>query len=180
MDDHTLRIEPLTAARIRAEAGEGLAVLLQDAVHSGASVGFLAPLEATDAASWWLSAAEEAESGARSVWAARGPGEAVLGVVTLVRASYPNQRHRGEISKLLVHRAARGRGLGRTLLETAERAAAEAGLTLLVLDTESGSPAEGLYRTAGWTRAGTIPGYAGDPAGVPRPTTYYYKALERP
>ncbi|MFG3496951.1 GNAT family N-acetyltransferase [Streptomyces sp. NPDC047928] len=171
------RIEPLTAARIRALAAEGLAALLRDAVHDGASVGFLAPLSEADAASWWRTAADEAERGVRSVWAAYGPEDAVLGVITLVRAPYPNQRHRGDISKLLVHTAARGRGLGRRLLATAERAAAGAGLTLLVLDTETGSAAEGLYRTAGWTPAGTIPGYAGDPAGVPRPTTYYYKAL---
>ncbi|MEV5443327.1 GNAT family N-acetyltransferase, partial [Streptomyces sp. NPDC052644] len=59
----------------------------------------------------------------------------------------------------------------------AEAGAAAAGLRLLVLDTETGSPAEGLYRSAGWSRAGTIPGYATDPAGEPRATTYYYKAV---
>jgi ribosomal protein S18 acetylase RimI-like enzyme len=79
--------------------------------------------------------------------------------------------------KLMVHRAARGRGLGRTLLETAETAAVEAGVTLLHLDTETDSPAERLYGSAGWTRAGVIPDYAADPGGVLRPTTLYYKRL---
>ncbi|KUH40609.1 acetyltransferase [Streptomyces kanasensis] len=163
--------------RVRAEAGGALAALLRDAVHDGASVGFLAPLDTAEAAAWWRSAAAEVESGARTVWAARGAGGELLGVVSLVRPALPNQRHRGDVSKLLVHTSARGRGLGRRLLAAAEAGAADAGLTLLVLDTETGSPAEGLYRSAGWTRAGTVPGYAADPAGVPRGTTYYYKAL---
>ncbi|MDV9188111.1 hypothetical protein R6L23_07765 [Streptomyces sp. SR27] len=51
------------------------------------------------------------------------------------------------------------------------------GLTLLVLDTQTDSPAERLYRGAGWTAAGTIPDFAADPSGVLRPTTLYYKRL---
>ncbi|CAL9587827.1 GNAT family N-acetyltransferase [Streptomyces sp. enrichment culture] len=176
MDIDTLRIETLDGARVRASA-HALGALLRDAVHGGASVGFLAPLGAAEAADWWRGAAREAEDGVRTVWAAYGAGDALLGVVTLVRATAPNQRHRGDIAKLLVHTAARGRGLGRRLLAAAEAGAAAAGLRLLVLDTETGSPAEGLYRSAGWSRAGTIPGYATDPAGEPRATTYYYKAV---
>ncbi|MFD6944576.1 hypothetical protein ACFWC8_16685, partial [Streptomyces roseolus] len=65
----------------------------------------------------------------------------------------------------------------RRLLAAAEAHAAATGLTLLVLDTQTGSPAERLYRGAGWTAAGTVPEYAADPAGVLRPTTLYYKLL---
>lgn len=77
----------------------------------------------------------------------------------------------------MVHRDVRGRGLGRRLLGAAEEAAAASGITLLHLDTETDSPAERLYGSAGWTRAGVIPDYAADPAGVLRPTTLYYKRL---
>ncbi|MFF8289918.1 GNAT family N-acetyltransferase [Streptomyces sp. NPDC016309] len=171
------RIEPLTARRVHDLAAEGLAPLLVDAVDGGASVGFLAPLDPAEAAAWWRGAAEQTATGARSVWAAYGPGGRVAGVVTLVRAAMPNQPHRGEIAKLLVHRDARGRGLGARLLATAEEAAAGEGLTLLVLDTETGSAAEALYRRAGWTRAGTIPHYALTPTGASHATTYYYKLL---
>ncbi|ORT58348.1 GNAT family N-acetyltransferase [Streptomyces sp. CB03238] len=170
-------IECLTAPQIRAHASDGLAALLVDAVDSGASVGFLAPLGHAEAASWWQGVAEEAERGVRHVWASYDDDGAVSGVITLVRATMPNQPHRADIAKLLVHRTARGRGLGRRLLATAERAALDEGLTLLVLDTETGSPAESLYRSAGWTRAGSIPDYALTPAGTPHPTTYYYKVL---
>ncbi|MFH9844332.1 GNAT family N-acetyltransferase [Streptomyces sp. NPDC017246] len=170
-------MDRLTPEEVRAHASEGLAALLLDAVDSGASVGFLAPLEAPEATAWWSRVADEAAEGVRDVWAARGPDGNLTGVVTLVRAGADNGRHRGEIARLLVHRSARGRGLGHRLLATAEAHAAATGLTLLVLDTQTDSPAERLYRGAGWTAAGTIPDFAADPAGVPRPTTLYYKRL---
>ncbi|MFJ7983606.1 GNAT family N-acetyltransferase [Streptomyces sp. NPDC094447] len=171
------RIELLTPDAVRAHAPGGLAALLLDAVDSGASVGFLSPLAADEAAAWWTGAAEEADRGVRDVWAAHGPDGSLTGVVTLVRAGAANGRHRGEIARLLVHRSARGRGLARRLLAAAEARAAATGLGLLVLDTQTGSPAERLYRGTGWTAAGTVPDYAADPAGVLRATTLYYKRL---
>ncbi|MEU9699595.1 GNAT family N-acetyltransferase [Streptomyces sp. NPDC047981] len=170
-------VDLLDPARIRAHAADGLAALLVDAVDGGASLGFLAPLEPTEAARWWQEAADEAERGVRDVWAAHGPDGEVLGAVTLVRTDKPNGRHRGEIARLIVHRAARGQGLGAALLAAAEAHAAHQGLTLLVLDTQTDSPAERLYRKAGWTPAGTIPDFAADPTGTLRPTTLYYKRL---
>ncbi|MFD8823304.1 GNAT family N-acetyltransferase [Streptomyces sp. NPDC059605] len=153
-----------------------LAALLMDAVDGGSSVGFLAPLDRDVAAAWWRERAEAVDAGLLQVWLALD-AERVAGTVTLVRARLPNARHRAEVAKLMVRSSARGRGLGRSLLDAAERSAADAGVTLLVLDTESGSPAERLYRSAGWTRCGSIPDYAGDPAGVLKPTTLYYKAI---
>ncbi|MFF9065877.1 GNAT family N-acetyltransferase [Streptomyces sp. NPDC014891] len=170
-------IERLTPDAVRAHASDGLAALLLDAVDSGASVGFLASLTASEAAAWWTGAAEEADRGVRDVWAAHGPDGSLTGVVTLVRAGAANGRHRGEIARLLVHRSARGRGLARRLLATAEAHAEATGLGLLVLDTQTDSPAERLYRGTGWTAAGTIPDFAADPAGVLRATTLYYKRL---
>ncbi|WSQ69047.1 GNAT family N-acetyltransferase [Streptomyces sp. NBC_01216] len=172
-------MERIDAARIRAHASEGLAGLLVDAVEGGASLGFLAPLRRDEAADWWREAAEEAERGARTVWTAQGPDEAVLGAVTLIHGDKPNGRHRGEVARLIVHRSARGQGLGGRLLAAAERHAAVQGMTLLVLDTQSDSPAEHLYRSAGWTAAGVIPDFAADPSGTLRPTTLYYKRLGR-
>ncbi|GAA2898638.1 hypothetical protein GCM10010524_33400 [Streptomyces mexicanus] len=103
----------------------------------------------------------------------------VTGTVSLAYPDKPNSRHRAELVKLMVHPRARGQGLGRRLLTTAEDAAATAGVTLLHLDTETGSPAEHLYRTAGWTRAGVIPDYAASPLGELRPTTLFFKRLGR-
>ncbi|MFJ4642721.1 GNAT family N-acetyltransferase [Streptomyces bobili] len=165
----------LDATALLGHAGE-LAGLLADTVAGGASVGFLAPLDRAQALAWWEGCAAGVAAGHLAVWAALD-GDRVTGTVTLAFPDKPNSRHRAELVKLMVHRDARGQGLGRRLLATAEEAAATAGVTLLHLDTETDSPAEHLYRTAGWTRAGIIPDYAADPAGVLRPTTLYYKHL---
>lgn len=65
----------------------------------------------------------------------------------------------------MVHPADRGHRLAGRLLTALEEQAAGLGLRLLVLDTETDSPAERLYETAGWTRVGSVPDYATDPAG---------------
>jgi ribosomal protein S18 acetylase RimI-like enzyme len=163
----------LSAAGLLA-AGRDLADLVCDAVEGGSSIGFLAPLDPAEAAAWWEGLAPEVAEGRTAVWAARD-GDRILGTVQLRFGGMPNGRHRAEVAKLIVHRDARGRGLGRRLLETAEREAATAGISLLVLDTQTGSPAERLYRSAGWTEAGTIPDYAADTEGVLRPTTLFHK-----
>ncbi|GHG85057.1 GNAT family N-acetyltransferase [Streptomyces lanatus] len=151
-----------------------LADLLMDAVADGASVGFLAPLDRTAAEAWWKERAAAVGAGRIAVWVAQEGGRTV-GTVGLDFPAKPNSRHRAELVKLMVHRDARRRGLGRRLLTTAEHAAIGAGVSLLHLDTETDSGAERLYEAAGWTRAGVIPDYAASPAGVLRPTTLYYK-----
>ncbi|MGW1543317.1 GNAT family N-acetyltransferase [Streptomyces sp. NPDC002309] len=168
-------VEALTGTQVR-ERAEELADLLVATVHGGASVGFLAPLDRAEALAWWRGRAAGVAAGGLAVWAAR-EGTRVLGTVSLAFADKPNSRHRAEVVKLMVRGEARGRGLGRRLLDTAERAAVAAGVTLLHLDTETDSPAERLYRAAGWTPLGAIPDYAATPAGVLRPTTVYYKQV---
>ncbi|MEU2286573.1 GNAT family N-acetyltransferase [Streptomyces sp. NPDC013178] len=155
---------------------DALAELLVDTVDGGASVGFLAPLARAEAVAWWRERVADVAAGHLAVWAAHD-GDRVVGTVSLAFPGKPNSRHRAELVKLMVRREARGRGLGRRLLTTAEEAAAAVGVTLLHLDTETDSPAEHLYRSAGWTRAGVIPDYAASPAGVLRPTTLYYKQV---
>ncbi|MER5406136.1 GNAT family N-acetyltransferase [Streptomyces sp. NPDC002769] len=168
-------VSRLSAAEVLAQAEE-LAGLLTHTVDSGGSVGFLAPLDRASAVAWWEGRAAAVSAGHLAVWVARG-ADRVLGTVGLAFPDKPNSRHRAELVKLMVHPDGRGRGLGRTLLATAERAAAAAGLTLLHLDTETGSPAEILYLSAGWTRLGAIPDYATTPSGELRPTTVFYKRV---
>ncbi|MFB8777662.1 GNAT family N-acetyltransferase [Streptomyces broussonetiae] len=158
-----------------------LAELLTDTVDGGASVGFVPPFDRARAAAWWRERAAEIAAGRLAVWVVRrAPAGPVLGTVSLAFPDKPNSRHRAELVKLMVHRTARGQGLARGLLTVAESAAAAAGITLLHLDTETGSPAERLYGSAGWTRLGAIPDYAANPAGELRPTTIYYKRLDAP
>lgn len=174
-----IRIRRLTGADFDAHV-PGLADLLADTVAGGASLGFRSPLTAADAAAWWRGQADSVRSGALVVWTAHG-GDAhalgTIGTIGLAFNAWANGAHRADIIKLMVHRDARGRGLARELLATAEAAAAEAGVTLLMLDTETDSPAEYLYATEGWTRYGVVPDYAADPGGALRDCTFFYKPL---
>ncbi|MGW0417798.1 N-acetyltransferase family protein [Streptomyces sp. NPDC003015] len=170
-----MTVTRLGEAQLSHSADE-LADLLVDTVDGGASIGFLAPMDHAAAVAWWKERAAAVAAGHLAVWAAYD-SHRVVGTVSLAFPDKPNSRHRAELVKLMVHRDARGQGLGRRLLDTAEQAARAAGITLLHLDTETDSPAERLYGSAGWTRAGVIPDYAADPAGVLRPTTLYYKRL---
>ena len=68
--------------------------------------------------------------------------------------------------------------LGRRLLMRVEEAAREAGRTLLMLDTERGSPGDMLYRSCGWIEIGRVPGHAFRPDGRLAETTLFYKRLD--
>jgi len=66
-----------------------------------------------------------------------------------------------EIKRLWVAPSARGLGLGKRLMDTAEDAARTLGVALLRLDTNSALPEAGrLYRTTGWRE---IPRFNDDP-----------------
>ena len=82
----------------------------------------------------------------------------------MILALPPNQPHRAEIAKMLVHRSARRRGIARALMERAESEARAEGKSLLVLDTVTGDDAERLYTRLGWPSR-VIPGYALYPDG---------------
>ncbi|MFD6229147.1 GNAT family N-acetyltransferase [Streptomyces sp. NPDC060232] len=173
----TAVITALSATGLRTHRDE-LATLLQAVVSDGSSLGFLAGLDHATAAAWWDSLLPAVEDGSLALWVSRtGADGAIDGTVSWYRESKPNGRHRAELRKLMVHPAARGRGTARALLAHAETAAARAGVLLMFLDTETGSGAENVYRSAGWTQAGTIPDYATDPEGRLHPTTLFYKQL---
>jgi GNAT superfamily N-acetyltransferase len=154
-----------------------LARLLVDAVESGAAVSFLAPLTLERAEDWWRRTISASSSGAIFL-AARDP-EGIVGSVQLHPAWAPNQPHRAEIAKLLVHRRSRRTGLGTQLMVTIEDAARRAGFGLLTLDTKRGDAAEHLYRQLGWIPVGAIPGYALDPDGTLHDAVIFYKHLNR-
>ena len=152
-----------------------LAQLLVDAVESGAAVSFLAPLTLERAEDWWRRAISGAESAA--IFLVARDAEGIVGTVQLHPAWAPNQPHRAEVVKLLVHRRSRRTGLGTQLMQAIEDAARRAGFRLLTLDAKRGEAAEHLYRHIGWIPAGTIPRYALDPDGTPHDAVVFYKEL---
>jgi GNAT superfamily N-acetyltransferase len=153
-----------------------LASLLADAVEDNASVGFVLPVEQALLDAYWQSLEAEVRDGSRVVLAALD-GDRIVGSVQLACCTKPNQPHRADVQKLLVHRDARGRGIAGRLMEALERRALEAGRWLLVLDTRSGSVADRLYRHWGWQTVGQIPDYALDPDGTLAACTFYWKRL---
>lgn len=153
-----------------------LALVLTDVVAGGASVGFIAPFTNEDAATWWRTLEPDVVAGRVIVLVAR-LDQRIVGTAQLRLAQLPNQRHRAEVAKVLVHRTARRRGIATALMSEIEDLARQDGRTLLVLDTSTGSDAERLYARLGWTRLGEIPDYAGLPSGELKPTTIFYRML---
>jgi GNAT superfamily N-acetyltransferase len=155
----------------------GLSEVLIDCVQGGASVSFMLPISQEKAEAFWRNVAASHSRGERLVLAALDANGAIVGTVMLILDLPENQPHRADLAKMLVHRRARGRGVGAALLAAAEHAALRAGRKLIVLDTVTGTPAERLYARHGWQRVGEIPNYALWPDGRPCPTTIYYKNL---
>jgi GNAT superfamily N-acetyltransferase len=157
-----VEIVELDAAGVGA-AIEELAEVLADCVKGGASVNFMLPYTPADAVQFFRRVIAAIERGDIVLLAAKLDGR-IVGTVQLGMDMPPNQLHRGEIKKLLVHRSARNRGVGAVLMQRIEEIARERGRTLLVLDTASDA-AERLYTRGGWQRLGSIPDYAMWPQG---------------
>jgi GNAT superfamily N-acetyltransferase len=162
----------LTQGQVR-----GLADILIDCVDGGASVSFMHPLSIDTALKFWRGVADGVARGERALFVAED-ADGPVGTVQLVLDQPENQPHRADLSKMLVHRRARRRGLGAALLRAAEAAAREYGKSLLVLDTASGD-AERLYAKLGWQRVGVIPGFALWPRGGLCDTTVFYRKIEK-
>lgn len=174
--ESVISIRVLTAAEAE-ESCAALTDILLDCVEGGASVSFMAPLDRAKAESFWRGVADGVARGERILLIAEDHADGrAVGTVQVVLAQPENQPHRGDLSKMLVHRRARNRGVGLALMQAAEEAARAAGKTLLVLDTAS-AEAERVYERAGWTRVGVIPDYALFPDGRPCATTYFYKRI---
>jgi GNAT superfamily N-acetyltransferase len=157
---------------------EGLAGVLIDCVQGGASVSFMSPLPKDKAVAFWRGIAAQLADGRRALLVAED-SQGIVGTVQLVFDLPENQPHRTDLSKMLVHRRARRRGVGEVLLHAAEDLARDNGRTLLVLDTASDEAAR-LYARAGWTRVGTVPGFALWPEGGLCDTTFFYRTLTPP
>ena len=170
-----IEIRQLSGAEGRNHIG-ALADVLLDCVAGGASVGFMASLTQPAAEVFFEKALNGVDDGQRILLAAFIDSK-LAGTIQIVTATPPNQPHRADLAKLLVHRSARSQGVATQLMECAEEASRQAGKTLLVLDTVTGSAAEKLYLRLGWTPVGVIPDYALFPNGEPCDTTIFWKRL---
>src|SRR5262249_45439315 len=163
-----------------------LAEVLRATVHGGGSVSFVLPFEIEDARRFFVEqvAAGVGAGARRGVGGRHGGGAGgaadgrIVGTVQLDIATPPNQPHRADVMKLLVHPDARRHGIARALMVAVEDVARECGRSLLTLDTVTGGAAEKLYASLGYVTSGVIPGYALNCGGTAvESTTIMYKAL---
>lgn len=172
-----MTISILAAAAAEAEL-EALAEILHDSVAHGASVNFVQPFAIDAARAFWQRQLPSLRDGSAVLFVARDKTGNIVGTVILGMDTPPNQRHRADVKKLLVHSRARRQGLGRRLMQAAEAEARRRGLTLLTLDTEHGSTAEPLYHALGYTLLGILPAYALAADGTAlRDCAFFYKPL---
>lgn len=174
MTTDTMTIRSLDAAETRERIAQ-LAEVLLDCVEGGASVSFMLPMARATALAFWEKVLEAVARGERTLLVAEDE-QGIAGTVQLITDMPENQPHRADVAKLLVHRRARGAGIGRRLMEAVEDAAREQGRRVLVLDTAS-STAERLYERLGWQRVGVVPDYALLPDGALCATAFYYKHI---
>jgi len=175
--DPQFLISIVSADDIAADLRE-LGALLYACVHDGASIGYVLPFSTADSEAFWTGKVlPRVRARALVLMIARKNGR-IVGSVQLDHDTPPNQPHRAEVRKLLVHPDFRRQGVAKALMEALENRARELGRSLLTLDTRTGDTAEPLYASLGYRTAGIIPGYCRDPfKDKLDPTTIMYKAL---
>ncbi|WP_105901592.1 GNAT family N-acetyltransferase [Vibrio gangliei] len=177
MQTHSLQTRVLTDVEPHMDA---LIALLQDCVASGASVGFLPPVDSDTAKQYWQQVGIElnARPSARLLLAAFENNQ-LVGCVQLSLSTKANAQHRAEVEKLMVHTRHRGKSISKALLQHLEEEAQVAGRHLLTLDTRVGDIATDLYKRMNYTEAGYIPDFALSASGELDGTTFFYKMLAK-
>ena len=177
MANGNIVLSELTADRFAARTGD-LTNLLVACVHAGANINFVLPFPDSAARAFWRDRVMPAMAkGDLLVFVAEAEGR-LAGSVQLVIGMPPNQPHRAEIAKLMVHPELRRRGIAKALMAMAENRARGLGRRLITLDTRTGDKAEPLYTALGYITVGIIPDFCRDPFEDRfHPTTIMYKAL---
>lgn len=170
-------ISVFSAADIEAHLAP-LGALMHACVHDGASIGYVLPYTKDDSEAFWRNKVLPGVQAGGLILLVARLGDRIVGSVQLDYDTPPNQPHRAEVRKLIVHPDCRRQGVAQALMAQLERMAAALGRSLLVLDTRSGDKAEPLYTSLGYVTVGVIPGYCRDPFdGRLDSTTIMYKAL---
>jgi GNAT superfamily N-acetyltransferase len=154
-----------------------LEAVLCDAVESGASIGFMLPLDRSEITDYWAGIAQAVIDEKKYLLVAVNEQGEMVGTAQLEPAGKSNGRHRAEVQKVIVLARCRQQGIGKLLMQEVDRFAASIGRTLLLLDTRANDAGEKLYASVGWTQFGAVPRYAYSPDGSMEGTTFWYKTL---
>ncbi|CAI2933630.1 GNAT family N-acetyltransferase [Aminobacter niigataensis] len=174
----TVVITTFSADDIESHLG-ALGALLHACVHDGASIGFVLPYAHAEAEGFWTGKVLPGVRDGTRIMLVASKDDRIAGTVQLGCDTMPNQPHRADVNKLMVHPGFRRQGIAQLLMKELEVRARELGRSLMTLDTRTGDNAEPLYTALGYRTVGVIPGFARDPMGGDRldPTTIMYKTL---
>ncbi len=154
-------IRAFSTEDIESRIGE-LGALLHACVHDGASISFVLPFSLADGEAFWrLKVLPSVKAGGMVLLVLLRDGR-IAGTVQLDHDTPPNQPHRAEVRKLLVHPEFRRMGIARALMHKLEDRARLMQRSLLTLDTRTGDKAEPLYQSLGYQTVGMIPDFCRD------------------
>ncbi|TDL83428.1 GNAT family N-acetyltransferase [Peribacillus frigoritolerans] len=149
-----------------------LSDLLMKTVAAGASIGFLPPMNLSQAKEYWERVLEPSV-----ILLIAKVNQEIAGSVQLHLCTKQNGRHRAEIAKLITHPDFRRKGIARLLMQKAEERAKQEKRSLLVLDTREGDVSNQLYLSLGYIECGRIPYFAESAEGKLDTTVVYYKTF---
>ena len=156
-----------------------LADILYACVSIGASISFIQPFSLDDAKTFWQDKVFPAVAAGGATLLVAKTDDQIVGTVQMLYDLPPNQAHRCEVAKLLVHPNYRKRGVATALMEMLEEQARDMDKSLITLDTRSGDQAEPLYILLDYKIAGRIPNFArASDSDRLDSTTYMYKILD--
>lgn len=176
MPQNSYKINQLTTEQIDDNLIQ-LASLLHANVSDGASVSFILPFDLQQSTNYWQHKIQPLVAAQANILLVAKAGDKIIGCVQLECDMPPNQPHRADIGKLLVHPEFRRKGIARALMLAAEQIATRENRTLLTLDTASDG-AKILYQQLGYIVVGDIPGFALNAESTHvESTTIMYKTL---
>ncbi len=170
------QIEWLDAQHVHAVCPR-LCDILTAVVMQNASVGFMLPVTAEAAHTYWQGVADAVGRGHKHIVVVRNVHGVVVGTAQIEQAASANGQHRAEVMKVLVHPDVQRQGIGTLLMHSIDAFARTRGWRLLILDTKLGDGGEQLYVRCGWIKFGEVPDYAYSPDGTLAGTSFWYKLL---
>ena len=153
-----------------------LCTLTEEVLEQGASIGFLNTTSRREITSYWQHVIEQVSQSHKILLLAK-LAEAIIGCVQLSMNHKHNGLHRAEVEKLLISPCFQRHGIATMLMQKLEDECRKRQVSLLVLDTQTGSSAEVFYNQIGYRLVGQIPDYSIDNSGCFHATSYFYKLL---
>ncbi|KAH8884765.1 hypothetical protein GQ53DRAFT_377643 [Thozetella sp. PMI_491] len=147
---------------------------------------FLPPLMNDKLLAWWKDRITEANKGTRIIVlllpeakaaGVKPLGTDLRGLAMLKLSESETGSFRGHIDAVLVNQKHRRQGGARALVGTLEHEAARRGRTLLLVDSETGSAGEQVFKSLDYVEIGKVPQFSRVLPSGKKGETFFYKDL---